>query len=105
MSTHKAKRGQLCVAKVVKPLGGVDCYKLCRVVKATKDGEITHVDPDGRLRNASGAYTLKYQNVSKTWSAAGPRGDRLAKADFAFPMSWHSIEEATKFVNDWLDAN
>ena len=105
MSTPKAKRGQLCVAQIVKPVGGVDCYKLCRVVKTTRDGVITHVNPYGRLQNASSVNTLLFHNVSKTWSAAGPPGERLAKADFEFPMEWPTIEEATKHLNDWLDAN
>ena len=101
----RAARGQVCVVETLKPAGGIDKYRLARVVKTTKEGVITHIDLHGELPRASSANTLRLHNASKSWAATGPRGERLAKGDLDFPQEWDSLEEATKWVNDWLKKN
>ena len=100
-----AKRGQICVCETIKPAGGVDKYKLARVLKCTREGKITHVEPYGELSRASSTNTLRYHNVSRTFSATGAEGDRLAKGDLEFPQEWESLDEATMWIRGWLKEN
>ena len=103
--TTSAKRGEVCVVETLKPAGGVDKYLLARVVKTTKEGVITHVAPYGDLPRASATSTLRFHNVSRTWAATGPRGERLAKGDLEFPQEWATLDQATAWVNAWLKEN
>ena len=100
-----AKRGEVCVIETIKPAGGVDKYRLARVIKCTREGRIVNVEPHGRLTRASSTNTLRFHNVSRTWAATGPNGDRLAKGDLEFPQEWQTLDEAAAWVNQWLKEN
>ena len=101
---NPAKRGQVCVCETIKPSGGVDKYKLARVVKTTREGKITHVEPYGEMSRASSVNTLRFHNVGRTWSVTGAEGELLAKG-VELPQEWKTLEEATQWVKDWLKGN
>ena len=100
----KAKRGDVCVVKVLDYLGRARHYSLARVLRTTRAGDVTHVDPYGELGKANGGSTLSFHMVAKSdvWKCSGPEGARIAEKA-VFPKQWATLEEARAEIASWLD--
>lgn len=99
----KAKRGDVCVVKVLSAIGGTKHYSLARVLKTNKAGDVTHVDPYGALGKANSQSSLSFHMVadSGVWKCSGPEGERVA-AKATFPKQWKTLEEARAEIKTWL---